>query len=156
MTSPRSLAAAAAVLGLVLSVAGCAASPVGRAGIGLDGGGRPVSYLEVCSDHIDGVTLVDTEHPDEILGRWRSVTPVMRSTSWSMTDPVGDWTVVDPLVDLQPGVTYRVSGWTDDEAFLASGVEFTVDDLGDKNPGEVWFDGGVGEPDVFRTYTCAT
>ena len=52
-----------------------------------------------------------------------------------MTDPVGDWTVVDPLVDLQPGVTYRVSGWTDDEAFSASGVEFTVDDLGKHESG---------------------
>lgn len=146
-----------AALVLVATLAACSASPVGRAGVGLDDEGRLVGYLEVCSDHIDGVTITGPDDED-VVGRWQSSTPVTHSASWVMADPQDGWTTVDPMRELEPGVTYRVHGWTQDDTFEASGVEFTAEDLASIEPGQVLFldDGYVsgGAPDVFRTYAC--
>ena len=145
------------VAGLAAAVVARGTPPVGRAGVGLDDEGYLVGYLEVCSEHLDGATISGPDDGD-VVGRWQSSVPVTHSASWSLADPQEGWTAVEQPSELEPGVTYRVQGWTLDGSFTASGVDFTAEDLAAIEPGQVLFveDGhmAAGAPDVFRTYAC--
>ena len=56
----------------IAALSGCTVPVVGSAGIGVDQEGRPVGYLAVCDEHIDGATLY-SEDPAAASAEERSV-----------------------------------------------------------------------------------
>lgn len=50
------------------------------------------------------------------------------------------WRVEILLKPLQPGTTSRIYGWTQDDSWSADGVEFSLEDLRQLQPGQIRYD----------------
>jgi hypothetical protein len=120
--------------GATLLTSGCTVISVGQMGIGVDASGGPVAYLQVCSAHVDGAMLYQS---DKTLGQWKSSPPVTDFATWSLASPTGSWTTETPLADLVPGQGYIIYGWTTDNSASATYVEFDPADLATMRPGQV-------------------
>jgi hypothetical protein len=107
------------------------------AGIGVDEQGRPVGYLRVCEDRIDGATLYHDE--DDYLGTWSATSPVTDFASWSLAEPGDGWVTEVPLGRLTTNVEYSMYGWTEDNSRSAESVAFTLGALADLEPGQVLY-----------------
>lgn len=161
----RNLAAVSLVTALSFLLAGCTVPVVGLAGIGVDGRGAPVGYLQVCQDHLDGATVY-TDGKDDDQGSWKTSPAVTDFARWSLTDPGEGWTVETAIGQLKPGVNYILYGGTKDNSSSAAGVMFTKEDLVDLKPGQVLYPSGkanaagpedystVGSESEFRTNAC--
>jgi hypothetical protein len=134
------LIAAALVLASPLLATGCSVPAAGVVGVGLDELGRPVGYLRVCHDHIDGTTLYHDDSED--LGSWSASEPVTDFARWSLADPAPEWRQEQPLVKLTVNTRYTLYGGTDDNSWSAEAVDFSLADLGRLEPGQVLYWGG--------------
>lgn len=101
----------------------------------MDAQGNPVGFLQVCHDHIDGVTLYLDEARN--LGKWTSAPASTGFTTWSLADPVEPWTPKEPLGSLKPNTMYSMYGWTSDNSWSTTHVTFTLEDLAAMKPGQV-------------------
>lgn len=131
--------------------------PVGAVtGVGVDALGRPVGYLRVCHDRIDGATLYhgvgDAESED---GSWITRTPVTSFATWSLAEPASTWSADPALGDLGLGVEYTLYGWTNDNSSSAGDVTFTVDELRRLEPGQVLYWTGKTTKVGYRTINVA-
>ena len=160
----------AVALGAVVALSGCTVPVVGAAGVGVDASGRPVGYLAVCSEHIDGATLY-FEDPRSVedrsveVGEWTADRPVTSLASWPMGERAEGWTSRGPLPPLELGREYVMYGWTKDNSSSTGDVVFTVEQLRALEPGQVvYFDGFdeesqqdryvTGSPGQFQTAAC--
>ncbi len=161
----------AAALGAVVALSGCTVPVVGATGVAVDASGRPVGYLAVCSEHIDGATLYfedptrSVEDRSVEVGEWTADRPVTSLASWSMGERAEGWTSTKPLAALEPGREYVMYGWTKDNSSSTIDVVFTVEQLQALEPGQVlYFDGfneegqqdryDTGSPGQFQTAAC--
>ena len=75
-------------------LSGCTVPVVGSTGIGVDQEGRPVGYLAVCEENIDGATLYyddpgasSAEDGTVDAGQWAADQSVTSASTWSLTEP---------------------------------------------------------------------
>jgi hypothetical protein len=129
------------VLGLTVAVAtalvttGCTVEARAVAGVGVGMDGEPVGFLQVCSEHIDGATVYQTDQ--DHLGTW-TVKPAAKGfATWSFAVGGDGWTVTEPFATLKPGQTYHLYGWTKDNSSSADSVVFSPTDLAAMKPGQV-------------------
>ncbi len=135
---------------------------VGVTGVGVDASGRPVGYLAVCSEHIDGATLY-FEDPSQTVenrsievGSWTADRPVTSLASWSMDGGGSNWSSTGPLPALEPGRTYAMYGWTKDSSSSTVDVIFTVEQLRALDPGKVLYFDGFDEKSQRDRYVTGT
>jgi hypothetical protein len=136
----RRAALVVGALALPLSTAGCTVDIGAVMGVGVDAAGRPVGYLRVCKDRIDGATLYRSqaaEHERE-RGMWSAAKPVTSFARWSLAEPGPSWTAKSPLGRLTTG-EYTLYGWTNDNSSSAGDVVFTRAKLERLRPGEVLY-----------------
>ena len=157
----------------VALLAGCSVPIVGVTGIGFDGAGRPVGYLAVCDEHINGAIL-DYDNPDQSsrdepsldAGSWTAVAPVTSDAAWTLAGADAGWRVEKPLEALDPGRQYTLYGWTRDISNSTGDVTFALADLEKLEPGQVRYLVGydkeaeedlyeVGSPEDFRAHSCS-
>lgn len=137
-----------------LPLAGCTVPVAALAGIGVDSDGHLVGYLRVCNDSIDGATLYSEGDQGESVattadvGVWAAPGPVTRIASWSLSPPGAGWTALQPREPLVGGREYTLYGWTRDNSRSATGVTFTLADVGSLAPGQVlhWSGRSGGTP----------
>jgi len=154
------------VLCAVAALSGCTVPIVGVDGIGVDQDGRPVGYLAVCDEHIDGATLYFQDPdvaPTSVVnetdaGTWAADAPITSSAAWSLAEPQDGWAATAPLADLQADREDHLYGWTQDNTSSTAEVTFTVATLGAMTPGEVFYFSGYEENpdrDVYTTGSVA-
>jgi len=152
----------ALALGAVAALSGCTVPVVGATGIGVDASGRPVGYLAVCQEHIDGATLYfdDPSKPIEQrsvdVGEWTADRPVTALAVWAMNDEDARWMSTGPLPALKPGRPYVMYGWTKDNSSSTTDVIFTVEQLQALERGKVLYFGGFDEKSHQDRYTTGT
>jgi hypothetical protein len=149
---------------VVLTTAGCTVESRAVAGVGVGADGSPIGYLKVCSEHIDGATVYQTD--DDHLGKWTVKPSATGFATWSFAYGGNGWTVSDAFVRLPPEQTYSLYGWTDDNTSSADAVDFTLAGLASMKPGQVryWFRGAdpdgkqdgyvVTSVEQFRAHAC--
>lgn len=145
----------------VAALSGCTVPVVGSTGIGLDEDGRPVGYLAVCDEHIDGATLyyedpsaTSAEDSSVDAANWTAVTPITSFSTWSLIEPQEGWTATLPLSELQEDREYSLFGWTHDSSSSTGSVTFTGARLRGMTPGQVLYHSGYderAEQDVYTT-----
>ena len=91
------------LLPLAALVSGCSVDPHASVALGLGADGSPVAYLQVCSKHIDGVTIY---RGNTDLGKWAADRPATGFSTWSLATGGNGWTVTKPLAALNPGRSY--------------------------------------------------
>ncbi|KQY23327.1 hypothetical protein ASD16_12330 [Cellulomonas sp. Root485] len=135
----RTTAAAGVVVLLALTSTACSPLTVGVLGVGADGDGSPVAYLQVCDQHLDSVLLYSPDVDGERGGEWTATTPVSDSAVLDLQDPGDGWTVRTALPDLLPGTSYSLHAWSSSRFSNvgAESVQFTADDLAALRPGDV-------------------
>ena len=123
------------IMAVALVTTGCTVEARAVAGVGVGPDGGPVGFLQVCSEHIDGATVyqTDTDH----LGTWAPTPAATGFATWSLAGGGNGWTVTEPFASLKAGQTYHLYGWTTDNTSSAVAVDFTVADLTAMKPGQV-------------------
>ena len=132
------------------TLAGCeTVAGAGSTGISVDARARPVIVFALCNDHIDGATIYrdrtkadpsgdDTSVP---VASWDAVSPVTPTTAMhamlNTVEPSRSWSQVGPSEALRPGVVYTAYGWTRDNRWFTSHVEFTLEGLSKLKAGQV-------------------
>lgn len=96
--------------------------------------------MHVCNESIDGVTLYLEENEVEV-GSWIATDPIQGAAQWQL-DATPDWDDSGEAVALIEGERYAMYGWTENNSASADHVTFTLADLQDLRPGQVWW----GEP----------
>ena len=120
---------------LALVTTGCTVEARAVAGVGVGAEGGPVGFLQVCSEHIDGATVYQTDNHH--LGTMAATPAATGFATWSLASGGSGWTVTEPFASLQAGQTYHLYGWTRDNTSSAVAVDFTVSDLTAMKPGQV-------------------
>ena len=144
----------------IAALSGCTVPVVGSTGIGVDREGRPVGYLAVCEEHIDGATLyyedpsaTSAEDSGVDAGSWTADTPMTSFSIWSLVEPQEGWTATLPLAELQAGREYSLVGWTRDNSSSTGSVIFDQSQLRGLTPGQVLYQSGYDEKAERHVYT---
>lgn len=147
----------------VAALSGCTVPVVGLAGVGVDQEGRPVGYLAVCEDHIDGATLyyddsatANDEDRSVDVGSWEANQGVRATSTWSLTEPAPGWTPTLALGGLEPDRSYTLFGWTDDNSSSTGSVTFTQAQLRGMAPGQVRYFSGYDDEAEQDNYTTGS
>ena len=135
-----------------LLTTGCTVAVGAVTGVGVDSLGRPVGYLRVCEDRIDGATLYRSEGGERVRGSWSVAMPVATFAKWSLAEPASNWTADPPLERLRAGVDYTLYGWTSDNSSSAGEITFTVSELARLEPGQVLYWAGDMSKDGNRSF----
>lgn len=153
------------ILCAIAALSGCTVPVVGLAGVSVDQEGRPVGYLAVCEDHIDGATLyydepaaASDEHRSVDVGSWVADPEVTGTSIWSLAEPRSGWRPTLALGRLEPGRSYTLSGWTHDNSSSTGSVTFTEAQLRGMTPGQVRYlsgHDGEAEQDIYTTGSAA-
>lgn len=145
------------------AVSGCTVPTVGLTGIGIDQSGRPVGYVAVCDNHIDGATLYFEDEATSsgedgtiVAGGWTADEPVTSVAAWSLSQPVTGWTATDEYSDLLPNRDYTLYGWTHDNSSSTSSVTFSLVDLAGLTPGQVRYWSGYDENSELDLYSTGS
>ena len=142
MVPERRVAAIASAVIATCALAGCVPRSAGTVGVGVDDAGRPVGYLRVCpGTRMNAAALYDESRPDSAaLAHWRAEPAVSGSSSWSLENPQGVWTIDRPLPALQPGTVYSLGAGADGDGLdpvTGGNVLFTLSDVSDLTPDQV-------------------
>ena len=134
----------------IAALAGCeTVAGAGSTGISVDAHARPVVVFAVCNDHIDGATIfrdrtkADPKASDDtvMVSAWDAASPITPATATqsglNTAEPSASWSRVGPSEVLRPGVVYSAYGWTHDNTWSTSGVEFTLERLSKLRAGQV-------------------
>lgn len=147
----------------IAALSGCTVPVVGLAGIGVDQQGRPVGYLAVCEDHIDGATIYyedpgmgSADDPRVDAGSWIANPRVTSTSEWSLTEPPPGWTATLALGTLEPERSYTFFGWTNDNGSSTGSVTFTEAQLRGMTPGQVRYFSGYDEEAEKDTFTTGS
>lgn len=150
------------VLALMLAVlagptSACSVDDRAVVGLAVSADGSPMGVLQVCSKHIDGVTIYQTDN--DHLGTWTVDPAATGFSTWSLVHGGSGWTVETPLAALKPGQTYDMYGWTKNNTSAADGPEFTPEQLAALKPGQVLWDPLEKDAPVvtlayFRQHAC--
>ena len=145
----------------IAALSGCTVPVVGSTGIGVDQEVRPVGYLAVCDEHIDGATLyyedtaaTSAEDRNVDVGDWAADAPITSFATWSLNGPQAGWTATLALVERQADRQYSLYGWTHDNTSSTGSVSFTGSRLRGMKPGQVLYQSGYdekAEQDVYST-----
>ena len=145
----------------IAALSGCTVPVVGSAGIGVDKEGRPVGYLAVCDEHIDGATLhyedtaaASAEDRAVDAGTWTANSPISSFAAWSLNGPHAGWTATLELAELQADREYTLYGWTHDNSSSTGSVTVTGARLREMTPGQVLYQSGYddkADQDVYTT-----
>ena len=147
---------------LVLS--GCTVETGGRVGLTLTPGGEVAAVLVACTGYPDGVTVYQRQGA-------RESSVVEREAAERITDSAtialskGPLEAATEQLALTPGARGTIYGWSEDNRWSASHVDFTSEDIRALRQDEVWFTSWVSddEPDVgvfvpiadFPTVACS-
>jgi hypothetical protein len=126
----------------------------GIAGVGVDDRGELIGYIAMCSGHVDGAKLYETDGPT--LGEWKAPAIVEGFATWSLNQP-GDWTALRTYLAPTGDGEYSLYGWSNNNTTGASHVTFHLRDLSDLGPGQVLYGSGSLETvdeDSFRSQAC--
>jgi hypothetical protein len=139
----------------ILALSGCTVESHAALGFGVASDGTPVGFLQVCSEHIDGVTVYKTDR--DHIGTWTVQPSAVGFATWSLVSGGNGWTVTEALA-LKPGQSYHSYGWTNDNSSSAAGPDITSEQLAAMTPGQVLWDGQDGGqvtslPD-FKAHAC--
>ena len=157
-------AAAAAVIG-TSTLTGCGVPPGGIVGVAVDTQGKPLIVVQMWEGHIDGASMYlrdprpEPETPqDKAMGRWEVTPAVAGFSQFTLTAGENGWRLIGTLERRDPATRYTIYGWTHDNSWSASHVEFAEQDLARLEPGTVWV-GTDNERHIesltdFRTKTC--
>jgi hypothetical protein len=134
----------AVVLG-VGTLTSCGVPGGGVFGVLADG----TAVVQMCEGHIDGATLYlpdphvpEGEDPhDEKVGRWTADPAVSGFSEFSLKDGGNGWTLNGRLKPRDPKKRYTLNGWTADNSWTTSWLEFSQEELAKLKPGEL-----VGPP----------
>jgi hypothetical protein len=124
-------------------LSGCTVPMTAVAGVGMGADGRPLGVIQVCSSHIDGATVYQTD--SDHLGSWTSRPAASGFTRWSLDDGGAGWLVTEPFASLQQGQTYNLYGWTEANSASTVAVHFTMTDLARLLPGQVRYTAGSSD-----------
>ncbi|MFI1376762.1 hypothetical protein ACH4UY_32765 [Streptomyces longwoodensis] len=140
----RRLAGVATVGATLTALSGCTVPVDAVAGISVTADGHLLGVMLVCGHHIDGATLyVDSADPDHQVttGEWTASHPLTEGvTTWPLDAPSAGWTTTTPLRPLAARTTYVFYGWTKDNSWSATSVDFTLPDRAALRPGTVRYD----------------
>ena len=125
----------AAGIFVAFAAAGCTVESRAVAGVGVGADGNPIGFLQVCSEHIDGATVYQTDA--DHLGMWTIKPAANGFTTWSFANGGNGWKVSNPFVRLASGQSYTLYGWTEDSTSSADSVDFTLAELTKMKPGQV-------------------
>jgi hypothetical protein len=147
----------------IAALSGCTAPVVGSAGVGVDQEGRPVGFLAVCDEHIDGATL-SSEDPgapsagDRSVdaGTWTADTPITSFATWSLNGPQAGWTATLALPELHAHRQYSLHGWTHDNSSSTASVTFAQAQLLGLTFGQVLYHSGYDETAELDVYSTAS
>ena len=143
------------VLLLPVGLAGCTVPINAVAGVGVGDDGQPLGMIEVCSEHIDGSSVYQTQ--DDHLGSWEAKPAATGFTSWSLADGGNGWRVTEAFAPLKPGQNYTLYGWTNDNSSSAADVDFTTADLANMKPGQVrYWSGKLNDAGTKGIYDVTT
>ncbi|MFB6720411.1 hypothetical protein ACFCV3_09640 [Kribbella sp. NPDC056345] len=103
------------------------------------------AVVQMCEGHIDGATLYlpDPDVPegqapnDETFGRWVADPAVSGFSQFSLKDGGNGWQLDGRLKPRDPAKRYTIYGWTNDNSWSASHLEFSQDELAKLKPGEL-------------------
>ncbi|MFF6777904.1 hypothetical protein ACFY8W_30750 [Streptomyces sp. NPDC012637] len=162
LTWTRRLIAIAAALAAIPAVAGCTVPLAGMTGISVTADGQALGVIQMCHDHIDGVSLYpdDDPQPAATTGRWHRDAALTGFSTWPLTTDGADegWSVEQRLGTLDPKQTYRLYSWTDDSSWSTVPVTVTSADLEELAPGQVRYEiddkPSTSSVEDFRTTAC--
>ena len=144
-------------------LSGCTVPVVGSTGIRVDQEGRPVGYLAVRAENIDGATLYSddpgassAEDGTVDAGQWAADQSVTSASTWSLTEPHAGWTTTLALGVLQPDRSYTLYGWTYDNSSSTGSVTFNEAQLQGMTPGQVLYGSGYDEKSEQDIYTTGS
>jgi hypothetical protein len=153
----KKMGAYLAVAGCLAAVSGCTVPTGGVIGVTVDAEGKAVVVVQMCEGHIDGATM---HRDDETFGRWEVSSPVTGFSQFDLETGGNGWAVADELVGRDSELRYTIYGWSNDNNWSATSVEFSNRDLAEQKPGSVL----VLEPETnltrsesledFKTKTC--
>ncbi|WP_245726796.1 hypothetical protein [Streptomyces longwoodensis] len=140
----RRLAAVATVGATLTALSGCTVPVDAVAGLSVTADGHLLGVVLVCGHHIDGATVyVAGSDPDReaTVGEWTASHPLTEGvTTWPLDTPSAGWTTTTPLRPLAARTTYVLYGWTKDNSWSSTSVEFTLRDRAALRPGTVLYD----------------
>ncbi len=100
----RTFTRALALAATVLVCASCTPRSVGATGIGVDADGALTGFLQVCDEHVDGVTLY-TQDDDLEAASWTAPGPIGGGAQWRL-DVTTAWSDSATPLLLVEGKTY--------------------------------------------------
>lgn len=169
MTRVRRVRRAVAIALGLGALMGCTVPSAGRTGVSVSESGRPIAVFVLCHDHIDGATLsIDGEGTEEprSIAHWEPDEPVTGFAAWALDALDGAEQHGSPRRPKRnKSVTYHVHGWTNDDSWATTGVDFTRAQLAELKPGQIRYWTGdregtdkyghrTGTLEQFRTAAC--
>lgn len=127
------------LIGCLAALSGCGVEAGGVVGMTVDDAGKPVAVVQMCEGHIDGATLfLSRGGPDEEeFGEWEVSPPVTGFSQFSLTAGGDGWRLVGTLKPRDPQTRYTIYGWTNDNSWSATHLDFSEQDLTGLRPGTV-------------------
>jgi hypothetical protein len=156
--SPHRISRFLGCFAVAVALSACGPGEIDRTGVtgmGVDGQGDLIGYIAMCSGHIDGATLYQTD--GATLGEWTAPNAVTESAKWPLGQS-SDWTAKRPYRAPSGSDELNLYGWSDNNSTGASHVTFHLDDLSQLRPGQVlyWSDSlKTAEEGTFRRDACA-
>ncbi|MEU5183152.1 hypothetical protein AB0G49_24185 [Streptomyces longwoodensis] len=140
----RRLAPVATVGATLTALSGCTVPVDAVAGLSVTADGHLLGVMLVCGHHIDGATVyVADPDPDREVtaGAWTASHPLTEGvTTWPLDAPSAGWKTTTPLRPLAARTTYVLYGWTKDNSWSSTSVDFTLPDRTALRPGTVLYD----------------
>ncbi len=143
--------------GCLVALTGCGVDGSGVVGVTVDAAGNPVVVVQMCEGHINGATLY---RDDTTLGKWQVSSPVTGFSQFDLDSGGNGWAVVGDLERRDPEQRYTIYGWSNDNKWSASHLEFSDRELSGLKPGTVLVpeheqEGNRSESlEEFKTKTC--
>ncbi len=115
---------------------------LGRAGITVDGAGKPVAVVRVCHGEVDTVQLLGDragladDEPNPVIGTWQAERGATGTIELDLTADNAGWTG-EPIPQLDAGRTYVLAASDGDADAEASQVSFTPAQLTGLDAGQV-------------------
>lgn len=147
MAPRRAALVPALTAGCVLVLSSCTVPEYGTLGILRADDGGLVAVVQMCSHHVDGVTVYESDTPDD------GVYPFQGAFDDAVTDLGRLALPADFEGGLARDVSYDVYAWSKDNSASARGPEFTEADLETLDAGQVLIQVSRDETWVLERHT---
>lgn len=134
---------------LLTCLTGCTVAANGDVGISVDESGHLIAVLAWCGPAPDGVRLYHeratpqrgpTSNPDDASiddAKYHAPTLSGQSASFRLDAPADGWAVTPKPPSLDPAITYKAYGFTNDNTSSLQRVTFELEDVAKVGPGQV-------------------